>query len=104
MNSTLALLLFSAGVAGLFYLDRDKTVRMSKAFWLPVFWLLIAGSRPVSSWFGIGSDTEGSIAATLDGSPMDAFVFEVLIVAGIIALFQRRSRDQSRSSKRALPY
>jgi exopolysaccharide production protein ExoQ len=92
MNSTLALLLFSAGVAGLFYLDRDKTVRTSRAFWLPVIWLLIAGSRPVSSWFGIGTDTEGSIAATLDGSPMDAFIFEVLIVAGLIALFQRRSR------------
>ncbi len=92
MNSTLALLLCSAGVAGLFYLDRDKTVRTSKAFWLPVFWLLIAGSRPVSSWFGIGSDTDGSIAATLDGSPMDAFIFEVLIIAGLIALFQRRNR------------
>ncbi len=92
MNPTLALLLFGAGVAGLFYLDRDKTVRTTKAFWLPVIWLMIAGSRPVSSWFGIGTDTEGSIAATLDGSPMDALIFEVLIVAGFIALFQRRRR------------
>ena len=92
MNPTLALLLFCAGVAGLFYLDREKTVRTSKAFWLPVIWLLIAGSRPVSSWFGIGSDTNGSIAATLDGSPTDAFIFEALIGAGVVALFQRRSR------------
>jgi exopolysaccharide production protein ExoQ len=90
MNAPLAFLIFSLGVAGLFYLDRDKSVRTSMALWLPVAWLWIAGSRPVSSWFGIQSDGY-SIAATLDGSPMDAAVFEALIVAGLIALFQRRN-------------
>src|ERR1700690_486228 len=91
MNASLALLIFSVGIAGLFYLDRDKSIRTSKALWLPVAWLWIAGSRPVSSWFGV-SVYEGGIAATLDGSPMDAAIFEVLIVAGLIALFQRRDR------------
>jgi hypothetical protein len=92
MNASLALLIFSVGVAGLFYLDRDKSIRTSKAFWLPVVWLLIAGSRPVSAWFGIGTESAGNLAATLDGSPMDAAVFEALIVAGLITLFQRRKK------------
>jgi exopolysaccharide production protein ExoQ len=92
MNSSLALLIFSVGVAGLFYLDREKSIRTSKALWLPVIWLWIAGSRPVSSWFGIGAESAGNIAATLDGSPMDAAIFQVLIVSGLIVLFQRRSK------------
>jgi O-antigen ligase len=91
MNAPLAFLIFSLGVAGLFYLDRDKSVRTSMALWLPVAWLWIAGSRPVSSWFGIEGNGY-SIAATLDGSPTDAAIFEALIIAGLIALFQRRNR------------
>jgi exopolysaccharide production protein ExoQ len=91
MNASLALLIFGVGVAGLFFLDRDKSVRTSKALWLPVIWLWIAGSRPVSSWFG-ASVYEGGLAATLDGSPIDAAIFEALIIAGLIALFQRRNR------------
>lgn len=92
MNGSLALLVFAVGVAGLFYLDRDKSFQTSKALWLPVIWLWIAGSRPVSSWFGMGADTAHNISATLDGSPMDAAIFEALILAGFIALFQRRNK------------
>lgn len=94
MNASLAFLIFGAGVAGLFYLDRDKSVRTSWALWLPVAWLWIAGSRPVSSWFGMPGGGY-SITATLDGSPMDAAIFEALIVAGLVALFQRRNRPMT---------
>ena len=92
MSAPLAFFIFGVGVAGLFYLDRDKAVRTSKAFWLPVIWIWIAGSRAVSTWFPAGSESAGNLAATLDGSPMDAFIFEALIVAGLIALFQRKNR------------
>ena len=43
MNPTLALLICACGIAGLFYLDRDKTIRTSKALWLPVVYLWILG-------------------------------------------------------------
>ena len=92
MSTWLAFLIFSVGVVGLFYLDRDKSVRTSKALWLPVIWIWIAGSRAVSAWFPAGSWSAGNLAATLDGSPMDAAIFEVLIVVGLIALFQRKNR------------
>jgi exopolysaccharide production protein ExoQ len=91
MGTPLAFLICSIGIAGLFFLDRDKSSRVSWALWLPVIWLWIAGSRGVSSWFG-PSDGPGGLAATLDGSPMDAAVFEVLIFAGVIVLFQRKNR------------
>jgi exopolysaccharide production protein ExoQ len=92
MNGTLALLIFGVGIAGLFYLDRDKSERISKALWLPVAWIAIAGSRPVSFWFGIVDDSAGNIGSTLDGSPVDAAIFQVLILAGLIVLYRRSSR------------
>src|SRR5258708_4552935 len=90
MGGPLALLICSIGVLGLFFLDRDKSVRNSIALWLPVIWLWIAGSRPASSWFGTKGG--GNLASTLDGSPIDSAVFEALIFAGIAVLFQRSHR------------
>src|SRR5579859_668035 len=82
----LAFLICSTGIAGLFFLDRDASTRNSKALWLPVMWIWIAGSRPVSAWLGMG--TYG-LASTLDGSPMDAAIFTTLMVAGIIVVVLR---------------
>src|SRR5271154_526108 len=86
----IAFLICSTGIAGLFFLDRDKTTRNSKALWLPVMWLWIAGSRPLSAW--TGDVPAGGLASTLDGSPKDAAVFAVLVVAGLIVLFFRGDR------------
>jgi exopolysaccharide production protein ExoQ len=95
MGAPLALLICSLGVAGLFYLDRDKSIRASKALWLPVIWLWIAGSRPLSAWLGTGGGSAGALSSTLDGSPMDAAIFEALIAVGVIVLFQRGNRTRA---------
>jgi exopolysaccharide production protein ExoQ len=92
MGAPLALLICSIGVVGLFYLDRDKSARTSKALWLPVIWIWIAGSRAVSLWLGVDGGSAGNLASTLDGSPLDAAVFEALLAAGIIVSFLRRDR------------
>jgi exopolysaccharide production protein ExoQ len=91
MGAQLALLICTLGVAGLFFLDRDKSVRTSRSLWIPVAWIWIAGSRAVSVWLGTGG-SGGGLASSLDGSPLDAAVFEVLIAAGIIVLFQRNKK------------
>ena len=95
MNAQLAFLIFALGIAGLFYLDRDESDHTSKAIWLPVIWIGIAGSRAVSSWFGMGVDSAVNIASTLDGSPVDAFIFQALIVAGLIVLYRRKNRART---------
>lgn len=95
MGASLAFLICSLGVAGLFLLDRDKSVRNSKALWLPVIWLSIAGSRSVSAWLGAGDESAGTLASTLDGSPMDAAIYGALMVAGIIVVFIRRHRTST---------
>jgi exopolysaccharide production protein ExoQ len=101
MSFSLAAVFCIVGIAGLFYLDRDKSLRTSKALWLPVIWLWIVGSRPVSTWLGLGSSDQG-INQQLDGSPTDALVFAVLLVAGIIVLLRRR-RQTGALLKASLP-
>ena len=79
----------------LFRLDRDRSVRVSKALWLPTLLLLIVGSRPVSGWlnvwFGIGASLadKGNLDAQLDGSPLDAMVFGLLLLIGLGVLWRR---------------
>src|SRR6266480_1871833 len=95
MSTTLALLLFSIGIAGLFFLDRDNSVRPSKALWLPVIWLWIVGSRPVSMWLGMGVTTTDTLDATLSGSPVDAAVFAALLAIGVMVLLYRRKKTSA---------
>jgi O-antigen ligase len=94
MNPALATLITACGIIGLFYLNRDAKARNSKALWVPVIYLWIVGSRPVSAWLGI-TPADG-INPQLDGSPLDAAILGVLLVVAITVLVQRR--------KRALPY
>jgi exopolysaccharide production protein ExoQ len=92
MNPSFASLICAFGIVALFDLDRDSSLRTSKALWLPVIWLSILGSRPVSEWLGI-SPTGGNVQ--LDGSPVDAAVFGILLIAGIVVLFSRGKRTRA---------
>jgi exopolysaccharide production protein ExoQ len=92
MNPSVARLICAFGIAVFFYLDRERTVRTSKALWLPVVYLWIIGSRSVSDWFGI-TPTGGNVQ--LDGSPVDAAVFGILLAAAIIVLIRRGTRTHA---------
>jgi exopolysaccharide production protein ExoQ len=88
MNSSLASLICACVIVGLLYLDRDKTVRVSWALWIPGIWIAIVASRPVSLWLGLSTPTN----AALEGSPIDAAAFAILLVAAIAVLIHRGSR------------
>jgi O-antigen ligase len=80
------------GIVGLFFLDRDREVQTSKALWLPVVWLLLAGSRAVSQWlaaFGLGPVVLSTPEQYLEGSPLDRDVLAGLLVLGLIVLVRR---------------
>ena len=93
MNPSLASLVFVIGVAGLFYLNRDNSVRTSRALWIPVIWFWILGSRNVSAWLGL-APTAGTATANvmMEGSPLDAFILFVLIASGFAVLVTRSQR------------
>jgi exopolysaccharide production protein ExoQ len=88
MSPTLALWIFIAGAAGLFYLDRDKSARTSKALWLPVIWLSIAGSRSPFVWFGMGvaADIPGQLPQS---SLPDQLLAGSLMFLGLVVLLRR---------------
>src|SRR5260221_2947470 len=91
MFPALATLLFIFGILGLFLLDRDTSAQTSKALWIPVIWVIIAGSRPVSNWLG-SAPSKGlkNADAYLDGRPTDKYIFSALLLAGLIILISRR--------------
>jgi exopolysaccharide production protein ExoQ len=88
MPPQIATLLFAVGIAGLFWLDRDDSVRPSKALWLSIIWLSISGSRSVSAWLGMGVPQE------IPGQPpptslLDQVVAATLMLLGAIVLIRR---------------
>ena len=86
MNQNLATIAYLAGILGIFYFDRDKGARFSRALWIPITWLMICGSRPVSLWLQTGPTIGDQYA---DGSPIDAGVFAILLIAGLVVLKRR---------------
>ena len=91
MIQLIATLATVALIIWLFVMDRDAQARTSKALWIPVIWLLIVGSRPISLWFNL--NTPMSLAEQYsEGSPLDATVFGILIAAGLLTLNHRSSQ------------
>jgi len=95
MAPAIATVVYILGIVALFLFDRDENAHTSKALWIPVIWLLISGSRPVSEWLQTGpSISPRAFAADLylDGSPLDAVVWAILLAVGIGVLFSRREQ------------
>jgi len=94
MAPALASVIFTSGILGLFYLDRNQGTRMSAALWIPAVWLFLISSRPASFWFGITPNFSSinATAAYVEGSPFDRNVFFFLLLAGLAVLVSRRSR------------
>src|SRR5215475_1719779 len=91
MPPQIATLLFALGIAGLFWLDRDDSVRTSKALWLPTIWLLIAGSRSPFAWFGMGAaaDVPGQLP---ESSLPDQLLAGSLMMSGLVVLIVGRKK------------
>lgn len=94
MTQLFGLFICGAMVIGLVYLDREPGVTPSRALWIPVIWLLINGSRGVSTWI----HTEPILPLSdkySEGSPLDAAIFGLLIVAGLLVLNLRAREVKS---------
>jgi len=68
----------------MFYKDHQKRPNCSKALWIPVLWLLLLGSHPLSFWLGVRSG-----GTDLDGNPFDRMFYIMMIVVSF-AIVSRR--------------
>src|SRR5262245_25891250 len=91
MPPQLALFLCIIFIAYLFKRDSKQEYQPSRAVWIPTIWLLILGSRSVSQWLDIR--TNRSVQDQLmEGSPLDAMVYALLIIGAFAVLRKRQVR------------
>jgi exopolysaccharide production protein ExoQ len=87
VTPALAIIAYSAVIALLFLLNRDRTVRTSTALWIPTVWVFIAGSRPPSLWFA--APDESAANSLIDGNPLERNIFTTLLILMAIVLISR---------------
>ena len=85
----------------LFVKDTKRRVGVSRSIWMIVVWLIIIGSRPVSSWFTLGVPTESQVEAYDFGNPVERNIFFILILVGLFTLSKRdvRLREVIRNNR-----
>ncbi len=83
MPSILALIITITFIIFLLRLDRKQNQTSSPALWLPTFWMLLATSRTLGSWTGLGSGFD-------EGSVLDRIVLSGLVLVAIPILIKRR--------------
>jgi len=85
MLKVLATLIYVAIIVWLFYQDHRRRPQCSKALWIPVIWLFLLGSHPLSFWFGIHSG-----GTDLDGNSFDRLFYSGMIAVSCAIIFRRR--------------
>jgi O-antigen ligase len=102
MMQLIAIILIVPAMLWLLNLNREAEENPSRALWIPLVWMLIAGSRSVSSWF-TSSDNVPLEQRYAEGTPLDAAIFAFLILCALFILNRRaRGIDRFFRANRAL--
>jgi exopolysaccharide production protein ExoQ len=89
MPPIIASFIYLGFVFWLFRRDFREKPNVTRALWLPYFWVFISATRFVSEWLGLFGLNWGG-ASVEEGSPVDAVSIFGLIGAGIVVLMRRR--------------
>ena len=84
MPPRLAALLTITFILFLFFRELRRQGEVSGALWLPVMWMAITGSKFISQWINLGSNSPSD-----EGSLIDVLYFLMLIILGMIILARR---------------
>jgi exopolysaccharide production protein ExoQ len=87
-----AALLCLTGMLGLFVLERDRKAVTSWALWIPIIWMLLAGSRSVTDWWGSTPQSASEATVFAEGNPVERNIFASLLMIGICILARRPSQ------------
>src|SRR5581483_4392023 len=81
-----------AFIVWLFRRDIREKPDVSGALWLPLLWLILGCSRSVSAWLNIFGLPVSGAPSVEEGSPLDAWFYFALIIAGFCVLANRQVR------------
>lgn len=78
-------------ILSLFWIDRKNNESVSRAIWIPFIWVFFSGSRNISEWMHLGTpDISVSADMILEGNPINSAIYTILLIAGLIILWQRK--------------
>jgi hypothetical protein len=89
MPSQLATLLCLIFIVILFYLGENRFDSKSKALWIPLIWIFLAGSRELSQWLDLMTPGD-AFRRAMEGNPIDGIAYLLLIGSGIVVILSRR--------------
>jgi len=92
LSPSIASCLTVALIVWLFRRDIRERSDISGALWLPLLWLVLGCSRPVSEWLNIFGLPVSGAASVEEGSPLDACFYFALIIVGFCVLAKRQVR------------
>ena len=92
LSPSIASCLIVALIVWLYRRDNREKPDITGALWLPLIWLVLGCSRSVSAWLNIFGLPVSGGASVEDGSPLDAWVYFALIIAGFCVLAKRQVR------------
>jgi exopolysaccharide production protein ExoQ len=79
-------------IVWLFARDIRRRRDLSPALWFVLAWVVIIGSRAVSTWLDVGREVGGSAGAYDEGNPFERNIYFVLLAAGLTTLVRRGVR------------
>jgi exopolysaccharide production protein ExoQ len=89
MPPVIALIFCAVLVIVLLRTERGRNPDASLALWVPTFWLLLCGSKPIGRWLDPYA-TAGQIGSEEAGSPLDRLMLSVLILLAVLILRKRK--------------
>jgi exopolysaccharide production protein ExoQ len=92
LSPTLASCLAVAAIIFLFRRDIREKPDITAGLWLPLLWLVLGCSRSVSAWLNIFGLPVSGAPSVEEGSPLDAWFYFALIIAGFFVLTKRQVR------------
>ncbi|MEW6187421.1 MAG: O-antigen ligase family protein [Thermodesulfobacteriota bacterium] len=84
MPPIIALIICTAFVLYLLWLERKQGPEVSILSWIPTIYMLYVASKPLAVWFGAGGDDSDV------GSPLDRNFLFILLCVGLLILIKRR--------------
>lgn len=91
MPRELALLICVSVIVWLFIQDRKLRPMTSAALWIPLLWVFMLGSRPITMWnVGNYSTIPDNLNAYEEGSIIDRNIYSCLIIVALIVLSHRK--------------